>query len=63
MTDELPMRLATPDDLPELSRFVSGAFLHDPEEETLDLFRLIDEPERNHVITDEGRIVGTGAVL
>jgi predicted acetyltransferase len=63
VTDELPMRLATPDDLPELSRFVSGAFLHDPEEETLDLFRLIDEPERNHVITDEGRIVGTGAVL
>ena len=42
VTDELPMRCATPDDLPELSTFVSGAFLHDPEEETLDLFRLVD---------------------
>jgi predicted acetyltransferase len=57
------MRTATAEDLPELSTFVSGAFLHDPEEETLDLFRLVDEPERSHVITDDGRIVGTGAVL
>jgi predicted acetyltransferase len=57
------MRIATAEDLPELATFVSGAFLHDAEDETLDLFRLVDEPERSHVITDDGRIVGTGAVL
>ncbi len=63
VTDELSMRTATTEDLAELAAFVSGAFLHDVEEETLDLYRLVDEPERGHVITDNGRIVGTGAVL
>jgi predicted acetyltransferase len=63
VTDELPMRTARADDLPELATLISGAFLHDVEDETLDLFRLVDEPERCHVVTDGGRIVGTGAVL
>ena len=62
MTDELPIRLATADDLPELSTVISEAFLHDREDETLDLRRLVYEPERTHVATD-GQIVGTGGVL
>jgi predicted acetyltransferase len=62
VTDELPIRLATADDLAELSTVISGAFLHDPEDETLDLRRLVYEPERSHVVTD-GQIVGTGGVL
>jgi predicted acetyltransferase len=62
VTDELPIRLATADDLPELSTVISEAFLHDREDETLDLRRLVYEPERTHVATD-GQIVGTGGVL
>src|SRR4029450_10710168 len=52
VTDELKIRLATADDLPELSTVIAGAFLHDREDETLDLRRLIYEPERSHVVTD-----------
>jgi predicted acetyltransferase len=62
VTDELPIRLATAADLPELDTVISAAFLHDAEDETNDLHRLVYEPERSHVVTD-GRIVGTGAVL
>ena len=62
MTNELPIRVATADDLPELDIVISGAFLHDAEDETSELHRLVYEPERSHVITD-GPIVGTGAVL
>jgi predicted acetyltransferase len=62
VSDELPIRLATVDDLAELDTVISGAFLHDAEDETNELHRLVYEPERSHVITD-GPIVGTGAVL
>jgi predicted acetyltransferase len=63
VTGELPIRTATAEDFAELAALISGAFLQDVEDETLDLHRLVTEPDRGHVITDGGRIVGTGAVL
>jgi predicted acetyltransferase len=63
VTNELPIRNSTPEDFSQLSALISGAFLQDVDEETLDLHRLVTEPERNHVITDGDLIVGTGGVL
>jgi predicted acetyltransferase len=63
VSDELTLRTATAEDFTELAGLISAAFLQDVEDETLDLHRLVNEPERSHVVTDRGRIVGTGAVL
>jgi predicted acetyltransferase len=57
------MRTATDADLPELVGFLSGAFLRDLEEDELDVQRLVAEPDRIHVITDSGTIVGSGMIL
>jgi predicted acetyltransferase len=63
VTDVFTIRTATADDFLERASLISGAFLDDVEEETLDLHRLVEEPERSHVALDDGRIVGTGAIL
>jgi predicted acetyltransferase len=57
------MRAATDADLPALVEFILGAFLRDPEDDELDVQRLIAEPDRTHVITDGATIVGTGMIL
>jgi len=57
------MRAATDADLPALVEFILGAFLRDPEDDELDVQRLIAEPDRTHVITDGAMIVGTGMIL
>jgi predicted acetyltransferase len=63
VTDDLTMRTATADDFSEVATLLSGAFLHDVEEQTLDVHRLVDEPDRRHIVTDGGQMVGTGAIL
>ncbi|MGH3027668.1 MAG: GNAT family N-acetyltransferase [Gaiellaceae bacterium] len=63
MTDDLPMRAATDADLPALVEFITGAFLRDPEDDELDVQRLVAEPDRTHVISDGTTIVGTGMIL
>jgi predicted acetyltransferase len=57
------MRAATDADMPALVEFILGAFLRDPEDDELDVQRLIAEPDRTHVITDGAAIVGTGMIL
>lgn len=57
------MRAATDADLPALVEFILGAFLRDPEDDELDVQRLIAEPDRTHLITDGAAIVGTGMIL
>ena len=56
------MRAATDADLPALVEFILGAFLRDPEDDELDVQRLIAEPDRTHMITDGATIVGTGMI-
>ena len=63
VTNELHIRTSTAEDFSQLATLISGAFLQDVDEETLDLHRLVTEPERSHVITDGDLIVGTGGVL
>jgi predicted acetyltransferase len=57
------MRAATDADLPALVEFILGAFLRDPEDDELDVQRLIAEPDRTHMIIDGATIVGTGMIL
>jgi predicted acetyltransferase len=63
VTDELELRTATDDELPALAEMISGAFLQDPDDDLLDLERLVYEPDRMHVILDSGRFVASGGVL
>lgn len=63
MTNELVLRTATDDDYTELEAHIHGAFLDDVDEDTADLNRLVFEPDRTQVMTDAGRIVGSGLVL
>jgi predicted acetyltransferase len=63
VTDDLTMRTATAEDFSEVATLLSGAFLHDVEEQTLDVHRLVDEPDRRHIVIDGGQMVGTGAIL
>ncbi|PZF83692.1 GNAT family N-acetyltransferase [Jiangella anatolica] len=63
MTNDLVLRTATDDDYAELEAHIHGAFLDDVEEETAELNRLVYEPERAQLMTDAGRIVGSGLVI
>ncbi|MGH8823325.1 MAG: GNAT family N-acetyltransferase [Jiangellaceae bacterium] len=63
MTRDLSMRTATDADLPALVEFITGAFLRDPEDDELDVQRLVSEPDRTHMITDGATVVGTGMIL
>ncbi|PSL05171.1 putative acetyltransferase [Haloactinopolyspora alba] len=63
MTGALEPRLATDDDFELRGRLVAGAFLGDTEQTDTEQFRLIDEPERTHLITDEGVAVAAGGAL
>lgn len=63
MTNELVLRTATDDDYTELMAHISRAFLDDPDDDTADLYRLTYEPDRTQLMTDDGRIVGSGLVL
>jgi predicted acetyltransferase len=62
VTSELELRTCTADDLPARAELLTGAFLSDVEEGMLDVYRLVDEPERNHVILDSGRMVAAAGV-
>lgn len=62
MTDALPLRTATVDDHSALAELITGAFLHDVEDEAVDRQRLVFEPDRTHLIEDDGKPVATGAV-
>ncbi|WP_129666288.1 GNAT family N-acetyltransferase [Phytoactinopolyspora endophytica] len=64
MANDLTLRTCTPDDLPELASLISSGFLRDaPNEEWLEARRPIFEPDRTHVMADDGRLVGTAGVL
>jgi predicted acetyltransferase len=63
VTDELELRTATDGELTELFTFIVGAFLEDADDESIEVERMVWEPERFHVITDGGRHVGGGGVL
>lgn len=62
MTDALPLRTATIDDHRALMELVTGAFLHDVEDEAVDRNRMVFEPDRTHLIEDDGVPVATGAI-
>lgn len=62
MTTDLELRTCTADDWPQLAELITGAFLSDVDDDMLDVYRLVNEPERTHVVTDAGRMVATGAV-
>lgn len=61
MADDLIVRTSTADDREPLASLVSGAFLSDPDDEVVELHRLIDELDRIHVVSDDGQLVATGA--
>lgn len=60
---DLELRTARAEDRHQLAALISGAFLNDPNDEVVELARLIDEPDRTHLISDDGRPVATGAAL
>lgn len=62
-TDEFELRTSRSGELPQLVALITGAFLRDVEDDELEVHRLVEEPERTHVMTDEGEIVATGAIL
>lgn len=61
MTDDLVLRLATDDDHNDLGALLSAAFMDDVDDEATELYRLVSETGRTHVVTDSGAIVGTAA--
>jgi predicted acetyltransferase len=61
--DQLVLRTATDDDYTELEAHIHGAFLDDVDDDTADLNRLVFEPDRTQLMTDDGSIVGSGLVL
>jgi predicted acetyltransferase len=63
VSNEPELRTATDEELPELYEFIAGAFLDDPDDELIDVERMVWEPDRFHVLTDGGRFVGSGGVL
>lgn len=63
MTDHLEPRISTPDEFREVAALFGDVFLRDVDEEALAALELIHEPERTHVIEDDGRLVATGAVV
>lgn len=63
MTDEFELRIARDDEIPQLGELISGAFLNDPDQEVLDVERMIIETDRTHVVADGDRLVATGGVL
>lgn len=62
MTEELELRTATDTDFEALGVLINWAFLSDVEEDMPDVYRLVHEPDRTHLIADGGRPVATGAV-
>lgn len=62
MTDDLDVRISTADEFPQRTALIAGAFLNDLEDDELELFRLLDEPDRTHVVEDAGHLVATGVV-
>lgn len=62
MTDALALRTATIDDHRALAELVTGAFLHDVEDEAVGRNRMVFEPDRTHLIEDDGVPVATGAI-
>ncbi|RIQ33623.1 GNAT family N-acetyltransferase [Jiangella rhizosphaerae] len=63
MTNDLVLRTATEADYPELEAHIHRAFLDDVDEDTADLNRKVFEPGRTQLMTDDGRIVGSGLVI
>lgn len=63
MTSHFEPRIATDDDFGQLTTLIPSAFLDDREDDEVDLYRMVFEPERTHVIEDEGRLVATGGVF
>ncbi|WP_053203687.1 GNAT family N-acetyltransferase [Jiangella muralis] len=63
MTNDLVLRTATDADYVELEAHIANAFLEDVDEDTADHNRMIFEPGRTQLMTDAGRIVGSGLIL
>ncbi|WP_216093981.1 GNAT family N-acetyltransferase, partial [Jiangella alba] len=63
MTNDLVLRTATDADYAELEAHIANAFLEDVDEDTADHNRMIFEPGRTQLMTDAGRIVGSGLIL
>lgn len=63
MTNDLVLRTATEADYTELEAHITHSFLEDVDEDTADLNRMVYEPDRGQLMTDGGRIVGSGLVL
>ncbi|WP_116947848.1 GNAT family N-acetyltransferase [Jiangella endophytica] len=63
MTNELVLRTATEADYAELEAHITRAFLEDVDDDTADFNRMIFEPDRGQLMTDDGVIVGSGLVL
>lgn len=63
VTNDLELRIATDDDFTGLAKLTSGAFLHDLDDDEIDVHRMIYEPGRTYLVCDGPAFVGTGAVL
>lgn len=63
MTTEFELRTCTADDFPQLAELIAGAFLGDAEDEAIDVYRFVNEPDRTHVVVDAGQMVATGGVF
>lgn len=63
MTNDLVLRTATDADYAELEAHIANAFLEDVDEDTADHNRMIFEPGRTQLMTDDERIVGSGLII
>ena len=62
MSDELELRTATEADFDDLGILINWAFLSDVDDDMPEIWRMVHEPDRTHIVSDAGRPVATGAI-
>ncbi|MGH8777402.1 MAG: GNAT family N-acetyltransferase [Jiangellaceae bacterium] len=61
--DDLELRTGTVDDVRQHAELVAAAFLMDVDDEAIEARGLVRELDRIHVVTDEGHLVASSAIL